>query len=400
MGDGVVFVGESGAKGMMCNKAYQGVKQGEDSDDEDDAFRTKHKHKKKGKIVLAHDVGPSRREQARWGADLHNNLEQNQNKRRVVAVSESESENMANAIFDVFRYGDTIKRDRFKDLVIALSRGEAVEEIEVDWVMSMVDKNRTGEINKSQLSEVKTAVAKWIMTRKPVQKAFEKYDKDHSGILSREEVRHMLTDLNDGIRVSDQELSLVLRNSSKFRTGSIVVPEFQEAVNFWYNNVHPPQPTDLANKKDPGKGGAVGRANSSMINAKINAKLLGGSAARDKFAGAAQAAVLTENGFPAAKRCGNEDHRSHRHPAAEANAKDRKQWEEHYGSNSASDGASRHHARHGSLSVTTGAPLTGAPFSPASASISPASASSNDSGNSRHHARHGSLPPTPGPKGL
>ena len=34
---------------------------------------------------------------------------------------------------------------------------------------------------------------------------FSKYDKDKSGILSREEVRAMLTELNDGIRVSDEE---------------------------------------------------------------------------------------------------------------------------------------------------------------------------------------------------
>ena len=57
--------------------------------------------------------------------------------------------------------------------------------------------------------------------RDRVREKFEKYDIDQSGILSREEVRAMLTDLNDGIPVSDEELRAVSKAASKFRCGSL-----------------------------------------------------------------------------------------------------------------------------------------------------------------------------------
>lgn len=82
----------------------------------------------------------------------------------------------------------------------------------------------------------------------------------------------MLTGLNGGIRCTDQELSSVMKAASKYRSGALVKPELQAAINFWYTNVHPPVAEELSRKKDSGKGGAVGRAHTGMIKKQADNK--------------------------------------------------------------------------------------------------------------------------------
>lgn len=266
-----------GGKAMVCAKVYQQLPD-EDSEDEDGHKKHKRKKKKQPDTVLSHNAGPTRRDLAEWGSNLHSNLQESSKARPMLrAMPKDELERQEIGIREAFAYNDSLDRDHFKLLVMALSRDAQVEEVEVDWVMRMVDKQQTGRVDRSQLNEVKCAVAKYIIARDEVHAMFSKYDKDKSGILSREEMRSLLTELNDGIRVTDQELSSVQRAASKFKPGSIVAPELKEAINFWYTNVHPPAKPDLSQKSDPSKGGAVGRAHSSMIKSAKTASPKGSS---------------------------------------------------------------------------------------------------------------------------
>lgn len=263
-------------KMSVMARVYDGLK-----DDEREELDEKKKKKKKHKKHKAHEVGPNRRDLAKWGDALHHRLETPEERERVeadehdivtraragpasVEEQKTQAELMEEGINKAFKYGPTIGRDRFKKLLVALSKDDPVEEIEVDWVMASVDTNHTGNVSRSQLNEVKCALAKYILARHEVHETFAKYDKDSSAILTREEVRQLLTDLNNGIRCTDEELSLVMKNASKFRTGALVQPEFQAAINFWYTNVHPPVEEALSSTQDRCKGGAVGRAHTGM----------------------------------------------------------------------------------------------------------------------------------------
>eukprot|EP00746_Dinoflagellata_sp_MGD_P034029 gnl/MRDRNA2_/MRDRNA2_181228_c0_seq1.p1 gnl/MRDRNA2_/MRDRNA2_181228_c0~~gnl/MRDRNA2_/MRDRNA2_181228_c0_seq1.p1 ORF type:complete len:338 (-),score=59.15 gnl/MRDRNA2_/MRDRNA2_181228_c0_seq1:282-1295(-) len=229
----------------------------------DRAESDKHGNKKK---VHSIEVGPRRRQMSRWGAALTRSLDEDRSIDKEISQLESKlHEHMERHIHDVFKYDDIIKKDQFKQLVIVLSRGEPVEDVEVDWVMAMVDPERTGIINRRQLPEIKAAVAKYIIARAEVKEKFEKYDTEGLGILTRENMRNVLTDLNDGIRVSDEEVQAVMKAASNFRSGFVAVPEFQGAINLWYNEVHLPQQIDLGRQRDRCKGGIVGRTRSSLL---------------------------------------------------------------------------------------------------------------------------------------
>lgn len=257
------------AKIGVLHRAYEGVNQSKkseeqsnDSDDDGDQQPLR-RHKKHE----AHDVGPARRNLALWSSNLQTYIEKTQ-----------ERGNMEKDIQEVFKYGKYIGRDRFKTLLKVLSKGDPVEEIEVDWILYMVDTDGTGGVSRNQLGAVKCALATYILARNEVEELFSRFSKDKSGLLSREEVRSLLTSLNNGIRCTDDELSWVIKAASKFRHGAIVKPELQAAINFWYTNVHPPAAQDLSIKRVSCKGGAVGRIHAGMVTKQADAdKKLRGS---------------------------------------------------------------------------------------------------------------------------
>lgn len=228
--------------------------------------------KKKMRTHKAHEVGPARRDLAREGphsgSDLHSRLGLGE----VQGKEGLSTETMEEGINKVFESGATIGENGFKKLLKVLGRGAEFDDTEVDWIFEMVDKDHSGKVGRSQLDEVKCALAKYLLAREEVQEQYAKNDNDRSSVLSRRGMRTMLTDLNNGIPCTDDEMQMVIKHASKFRKvrpfpfHDTPPSEFQEAINFWYTNVHPPVHEDLSKKQDPQKGGVVGRAFTAMID--------------------------------------------------------------------------------------------------------------------------------------
>eukprot|EP00746_Dinoflagellata_sp_MGD_P139187 gnl/MRDRNA2_/MRDRNA2_72681_c0_seq1.p1 gnl/MRDRNA2_/MRDRNA2_72681_c0~~gnl/MRDRNA2_/MRDRNA2_72681_c0_seq1.p1 ORF type:complete len:386 (+),score=73.91 gnl/MRDRNA2_/MRDRNA2_72681_c0_seq1:165-1322(+) len=155
-------------------------------------------------------------------------------------------------------------RDDLKLLIKMLSVHVEVQEGEVDWIFAVVDKDHTHRIEEGQLMDVNQAINRWLSAKEKVDEIMKKYDTDNMGCLNREQVRLMLIDLNDGLHVDDKQLGEVIRNSSKYRPGSLFIPEIKEAMAFWYSHVKPQGSLKDTIGNDHSKGGAVGRAHTSL----------------------------------------------------------------------------------------------------------------------------------------
>ena len=94
-----------------------------------------------------------------------------------------------------------------------LAGGEAPTEEECSWVLNVADhsdKKIDGYIGKEEL-EVAINVWKNYLNSKPeIEEKFAKYDINHSGKLEIDQLKALLTDLNDGKPPPDAEVLLVV----------------------------------------------------------------------------------------------------------------------------------------------------------------------------------------------
>ena len=85
-----------------------------------------------------------------------------------------------------------------------------------------------------------TAVATWCTLRQQqdlIDASFDEFDVDHSGKLSREQVRTMLQQLNDGLPVTWTEVDWTIESADANGDGLLDRQELRAAVACWYLHV-------------------------------------------------------------------------------------------------------------------------------------------------------------------
>ena len=105
-------------------------------------------------------------------------------------------------------------------------------------VLSIVDKGYTHE-ETITMDEVIHAVALWQCLQKgqdSIEAHFADYDTDNTDSLDASQVRHMLTDLNDGHLVSLGEVDWVIESADD-GDGKLTRDEARSAIALWYMNV-------------------------------------------------------------------------------------------------------------------------------------------------------------------
>ena len=116
--------------------------------------------------------------------------------------------------------------------------GEPVSVATVTHVLSIVDKGYTHE-ETITMDEVIHAVALWQCLQKvqdSIEAHFADYDTDNTDSLDASQVRHMLTDLNDGHLVSLGEVDWVIESADD-GDGKLTRDEARSAIALWYMNV-------------------------------------------------------------------------------------------------------------------------------------------------------------------
>jgi calmodulin len=103
---------------------------------------------------------------------------------------------------------------------------------EVKEMIRDLDDDQTGEINFEEFITLmqRTMETELITEEEEVIRAFQTFDKDHSGTLSCSEFKHILTNLGD--RFTDEEVNEIFKEADLDHDGVITYREF---VDFWKN---------------------------------------------------------------------------------------------------------------------------------------------------------------------
>lgn len=186
------------------------------------------------------ECGPARREHAK-----------KKKHEEYAHLNSDEIQEKVDEIFDS-SFDGRLDRAGLEKLLEVLGCGEKVEDTEVDWVLAMTDQDHDQKVGRVDLKEIKVALMQYLNARKQVKEKWKKYAHKGEEVLDREEVRKLLTDLNDGVRVEDAELDWVLCNTAKFKHDVLAKPELERAISFWYNHAEAPEkhaPTQKAVNK-------------------------------------------------------------------------------------------------------------------------------------------------------
>eukprot|EP00656_Telonema_subtile_P043032 TRINITY_DN4929_c0_g1_i1.p1 TRINITY_DN4929_c0_g1~~TRINITY_DN4929_c0_g1_i1.p1 ORF type:complete len:262 (+),score=90.96 TRINITY_DN4929_c0_g1_i1:93-878(+) len=148
-------------------------------------------------------------------------------------------------IDDLFEKYDTSKDGLLEiadmtALITKMNNDKAPTQEEVDLIVKAVDKrdgNVDGKIDKGELKE---ALLEWRNYNEHsafIEGKFSLYDTDFSGSLDRNQLKVLLTDLNEGHAVADRELDLVINYSDKgaFKDGCIDKTELVSAIAVWFS---------------------------------------------------------------------------------------------------------------------------------------------------------------------
>ncbi|KAJ9458437.1 hypothetical protein DIPPA_02032 [Diplonema papillatum] len=141
---------------------------------------------------------------------------------------------MAMARYDTNHTG-RLEREQLEQVMRAWSDAdEDVQHEDVTWLLKLCDKDAAGGIDASDLPE---AFSWWehYRTSLPVLRALLlKYDVSDTGMLELSELQAMLTHLNDGHPVEEEEAAQILALCDTSQTEGLNTSELMYAISVWY----------------------------------------------------------------------------------------------------------------------------------------------------------------------
>ncbi|EKX35420.1 hypothetical protein GUITHDRAFT_118437 [Guillardia theta CCMP2712] len=145
--------------------------------------------------------------------------------------------------YDKSKDGKLDKKE-FGDLLQEVNDGVRPPDEEITHIYQVADREGQGDKDGTlDLQEVKSAIESWrayLQNKDQIDEAFKKYDTDHSGKLEFEDFKKLLTDLNDGIPPSDQEVKQVMDKADGKDgkvEGALGRMDILYAVGVWYSYV-------------------------------------------------------------------------------------------------------------------------------------------------------------------
>ena len=104
----------------------------------------------------------------------------------------------------------TLNWDELVSLFKELNGSKTVSEDEVDYLFCKFDVSENCGIERNEMDKMLYDWQSYIKSLPEIMPILDKYDVDCSGRLERDELRKLLSDLNDGLPVTDQDVDWVL----------------------------------------------------------------------------------------------------------------------------------------------------------------------------------------------
>jgi Ca2+-binding EF-hand superfamily protein len=166
-------------------------------------------------------------------------------KRQRERWAQSENEKQLECIMNKYDKSGNRKLDRTELAMMLqdMAGGQAPTDEECSFVLHMADasdKQLDGYIGKHELEAAVHIYNELLAHRDEIQEHMKKYDFNQSGKLELEQLRALLTDLNDGNPPALEEVQWVMKQADGLagvQTGGVNATELKTAISLWYSHV-------------------------------------------------------------------------------------------------------------------------------------------------------------------
>eukprot|EP00960_Hanusia_phi_P031345 749242-Hanusia_phi.AAC.1 len=146
--------------------------------------------------------------------------------------------------YDVDKSGE-IGYDELKQYLIDLSLGAEPTKSDIRWVIQTVmnevdckkldeEAFRTIQLKPAQIAAAGQTWMAFRETEQEISEVFTKHDTNRDGKISKEELKNVLHDLNEGISPLPAEVDFVMESADVLGDGSLGKGEFMYAISIWY----------------------------------------------------------------------------------------------------------------------------------------------------------------------
>jgi len=116
-------------------------------------------------------------------------------------------------------------------------QGRPVSEDELNYVFKIADMDGDQRIKATEMAALLSCWDNYKNCRKEIDEHFLKHDPTHTGRLNQNQLRNLLTEMNGGVRATDEELEWIMKQASqKFiitKPEYITKPELRRVLALW-----------------------------------------------------------------------------------------------------------------------------------------------------------------------
>eukprot|EP00281_Chroomonas_sp_CCMP1168_P023599 CAMPEP_0206231934 /NCGR_PEP_ID=MMETSP0047_2-20121206/11118_1 /ASSEMBLY_ACC=CAM_ASM_000192 /TAXON_ID=195065 /ORGANISM="Chroomonas mesostigmatica_cf, Strain CCMP1168" /LENGTH=214 /DNA_ID=CAMNT_0053655579 /DNA_START=88 /DNA_END=732 /DNA_ORIENTATION=+ len=137
---------------------------------------------------------------------------------------------------------NTLNKDEVGDMLQDLNKGVRPTDEEITWVLHVADSQNMDLDNELDVNEIEHAIDAWhsyTSNANMIKDVFNRYDINNSGQLEKPQLKAFLTELNEGVHPTDQEVDAIMREAD----GQVVLPsgginktELMFAISLWYTH--------------------------------------------------------------------------------------------------------------------------------------------------------------------
>eukprot|EP00287_Rhodomonas_sp_CCMP768_P007945 CAMPEP_0196736282 /NCGR_PEP_ID=MMETSP1091-20130531/14401_1 /TAXON_ID=302021 /ORGANISM="Rhodomonas sp., Strain CCMP768" /LENGTH=214 /DNA_ID=CAMNT_0042079993 /DNA_START=98 /DNA_END=742 /DNA_ORIENTATION=+ len=143
--------------------------------------------------------------------------------------------------YDESKTGNLLKEE-LANLLQDAAQGRKPTDEEVNFVLWSTTTGKTDRVSKQDIPKALDLWSDYERNLPEVEEKFDKYDANKSGKLERNQLKALLTDLDEGLAPSDDEVDWVMKTADGAvegvdPTGGINKTELMLAVSLWYTHV-------------------------------------------------------------------------------------------------------------------------------------------------------------------